>query len=89
LSTLLEALDARELGYKPGAIAELGDGGVVEIVSYPFPREDGTLGIMVRTEPADPCSMVEATVPSFAATLGAMSDMSVQRRRYWSARGSE
>lgn len=57
--------DARALtrrGFKPWALATWhdpeGPDATVELVSYPFPVDDGAaLHIMARTVPGDPCSM--------------------------------
>jgi len=39
----------------------------VEIVSYPFPREDGTEGVMVRMKVGDPTSIREVPARLVAA----------------------
>lgn len=51
------------LGWKP-YMTRVIDGDVMELISYPFPQDDGVhIGVMVRRVVEDPTSMFEYTVP--------------------------
>lgn len=54
------------VGYKPYrsiCVAETS-----EIISYPFPRQDGQIGIMLR-KPGDPTTIREYVIPFSAVVL--------------------
>ena len=68
MEKVLTAIGLRDFGFVPYALATIGRA-PVECISYPFPREDGTFGIMVRVTPGDPGSLIEATVPMVAVDL--------------------
>jgi hypothetical protein len=36
---------------------------IIEFISYPFPEEDGSIAIMIRTTPNDPTTLEKLTIP--------------------------
>jgi hypothetical protein len=54
--------DSMNPRYRPYHLGRLGRQ-IIEFISYPFPEEDGSIAIMIRTTPNDPTTLEKLTIP--------------------------